>query len=218
MYHQSEPTAYLQVSTGFAMPHGLPDYTFDETPLRLSDGRGPGGAGVGGHAASALLYGTPIFSAAGSAGVGPAPAGSFDFHHSHSHSSTTSSAPAASSSAISAPSHHRPSLPILLKMEPNSDDLVAQQAAAREYQPRLEVCHGFCCCCIYSVVFGLFACKLKDPALTQAPRCFPGTPRRQEDTQQRHHGGICKGRPGLCAKDNGASLKIITTPRENKMK
>ena len=148
------------------MPHGLPDYTFDETPLRLSDGRGPGGAGVGGHAASALLYGTPIFSAAGSAGVGPAPAGSFDFHHSHSHphphsSTTSSAAPAASSSAISAPSHHRPSLPILLKMEPNSDDLVAQQAAAREYQPRLEVCHCSCwlavCCCIYSFVFGLFA-------------------------------------------------------------
>ena len=100
MYHQPEPTAYLQMSTGFAMPHGLPDYTFDETPLRLSDGRGPGGAGVGGHAASALLYGTPIFSTAGGAGVGPAPAGSFDFHHS---STTSSAAPAASSSAISPP-------------------------------------------------------------------------------------------------------------------
>ena len=195
MYHQPEPTAYLQMSTGFAMPHGLPDYTFDETPLRLSDGRGPGGAGVGGHAASALLYGTPIFSTAGSAGVGPAPAGSFDFHHSHS-STTSSAAPAASSSAISTPSHHRPSLPILLKMEPNSDDLVAQQAAAREYQPRLEVCLSF--------VFGLHE-AVKDPALTQAPRCFPGTPRRQENSQHRHHRGICKGRPGLCAKDTGAS-------------
>jgi hypothetical protein len=40
---------------------------------------------------------------------------------------------------VPAPSHHRPSLPILLKMERNTDDVVAQEAAAREYQPQLEV-------------------------------------------------------------------------------
>lgn len=216
MYHQPEPTAYLQMSTGFAMPHGLPDYTFDETPLRLSDGRGPGGAGVGGHAASALLYGTPIFSTAGSAGVGPAPAGSFDFHHSHS-STTSSAAPAASSSAISAPSHHRPSLPILLKMEPNSDDLVAQQAAAREYQPRLEVCRLLAVLAFPRLYLACIK-QSKDPALTQAPRCFPGTPRRQENTQHRHHRGICKGGPGLCAKDTGASPRHNNKSQQNEMK
>lgn len=132
---QPEPTAYLQVSTGYAMPHGLPDYTFDETPLRLSDAhaRGSGAAGAGGNAAAALLYGASIFST-NSAGVGPASSGSFDFHSTASSSSTP-----AASSTVSAPSHHRPSLPILLKMEPNAEDLVAQEAAAREYQPHLEV-------------------------------------------------------------------------------
>ncbi|KAK3298637.1 peptidase C65 Otubain-domain-containing protein [Chaetomium fimeti] len=137
--YQPEPTAYLQVSTGYAIPHSLPDYRFDETPLRLSDGRGSAGPGASGNAASALLYGTPLFST-NSAGVGPAPSasgGSFNFHSTSSPSSTTTAA-AAAASTITAPSHHRPSLPILLKMEPNTDDLVAQEAAAREYQPHLE--------------------------------------------------------------------------------
>ncbi|KAK4156760.1 peptidase C65 Otubain-domain-containing protein [Chaetomidium leptoderma] len=141
---QPEPTAYLQVSTGYAIPHGLPEYTFDETPLRLTDGRGSVAAGAGGNAAaSALLYGTGLFSA-NSAGVGPAPSasGSFDFH-STTGTTTASSAAAAAAAAsttstVSAPSHHRASLPLLLKMEPNSEDLVAQEAAAREYQPNLE--------------------------------------------------------------------------------
>lgn len=130
---QPEHPAYLQVSTGYAIPHSLPDYTFDETPLRLSDGRGSVAAGAGANAANALLYGTPLFSSANSAGVGPAPAvsASFNFH-------STSSA-AATTPTLSAPSHHRPSLPILLKMERNTDDLVAQEAAAREYQAQLEV-------------------------------------------------------------------------------
>jgi ubiquitin thioesterase protein OTUB1 len=140
--YQPEPTAYLQVSTGYAIPHSLPDYRFDETPLRLSDGRGSAAAGASGGAASALLYGTPLFST-NSAGVGPAPSasggGSFHFHSTPSSSSTTTAAAAAAASTITAPSHHRPSLPILLKMEPNTDDLVAQEAAAREYQPHLEV-------------------------------------------------------------------------------
>lgn len=138
--YQPQPTAFLQVSTGYAIPHSLPDYTFDETPLRLSDGRGSAAAGAGSSATSALLYGTSLFSA-NSAGVGPAPSasgGSFSFHSTSSPSSTTTAAVAASST-ITAPSHHRPSLPILLKMEPNTDDLVAQEAAAREYQPHLEV-------------------------------------------------------------------------------
>ncbi|KAL2145526.1 hypothetical protein VTI28DRAFT_6918 [Corynascus sepedonium] len=133
--YQPEPTAYLQVSTGYAIPQSLPDYTFDETPLRLSNGQSSVAAGVGGNAASALLYQTPLFSAANSAVVGPAPptAGSLNFHPNSSSSTTT-----ATSSTATAPSHHRTSLPISLKMEPNTDDLVAQEAAAREYQPHLE--------------------------------------------------------------------------------
>lgn len=127
---QSQP--YIQVSTGYAIPHSLPDYTFEETPLRLSDGRRPGSEGASGSAANALFYGTSIFSAANGAGIGPAPSppGTFDFH-------ATSSTAAAST--VPAPAHHRPSLPLLPKMESNTDDLVAQEAAAREYQPRLEV-------------------------------------------------------------------------------
>ncbi|KAL2129719.1 hypothetical protein VTI74DRAFT_7399 [Chaetomium olivicolor] len=132
---QPEPTAYLQVSTGYALPHGLPEYTFEETPaLRLSDGRGSVAAGAGGNGAGALLYGSPIYSA-NSASVGPAltAAATYNFH------STTSSATSAdaTTSTVSAPAHHQSSLPILLKMEPNPD-IVAQQEAARDYQPQLE--------------------------------------------------------------------------------
>src|SRR5689334_15457078 len=161
---QPEPTAYLQVSTGYAIPHGLPEYTFDETPLRLTDGRGSVAAGAGGNAAAnALLYGTGLFSA-NSAGVGPAPSasGSFDFH------STTSSPAAAASttSTVSAPSRHRASLPLHLKMEPNSEDLVAQEAAAREYQPNLEV--TFISCFPLSV--------LSRPRRSQTPRAFSQGP------------------------------------------
>ncbi|KAK4236105.1 peptidase C65 Otubain-domain-containing protein [Achaetomium macrosporum] len=136
---QPEPTGYLQVSTGYAIPHTLPEYTFEETPLRLSDGRGSVAAGPGGSAAGPLLYGTPIFSTnVNSAGVGPASsaaAGSFpvDFH-----STLPTAATSSVSATVSAPSHHRPSLPLLPKMESSADDLVAQEAAAREYQPQFQ--------------------------------------------------------------------------------
>ncbi|KAH6630528.1 peptidase C65 Otubain-domain-containing protein [Chaetomium sp. MPI-SDFR-AT-0129] len=171
--YQPEPTAYLQVSTGYAMPHTLPEYTFDETPLRLSDGRGGSSIGAGGSsssnaaATSALLYGTPLFSNTNSAGIGPAPptsgsstapapAHSHTFHHQqqqqhHQHppqqhrtrnvARTVPSSVAASSSRIHQhphQQHHRASLPILLKMEPNSEDIAAQEAAAREYQQHFE--------------------------------------------------------------------------------
>jgi ubiquitin thioesterase protein OTUB1 len=136
--YQPEPTAYLQVSTGYAMPQGLPDYTFEETPLRLSDAaRGSVAAGAGANDAGALLFGTPLFSA-NSAGVGPATsaAGSFPVNF---HPTSSSSATAAASTVSAPPSHHRPSLPLLLKMEATQEDLVAQEAAAREYQPQLQV-------------------------------------------------------------------------------
>ncbi|AEO65607.1 f269be01-2657-4f0a-9429-421a051efec3 [Thermothielavioides terrestris] len=144
---QPEPTAYLQVPAGYAIPPSLPDYAFEETPIRLNDGRGSAAtvaAGAGGSAAGEpLLYGTtPIFSASvNSAGLGPASsaAGSFpaDFHPA---SSTTTTA-AAATATVSAPSlhtHHRPSLSLLPKMEANADDLVAQEAAARDYQPQFQ--------------------------------------------------------------------------------
>jgi ubiquitin thioesterase protein OTUB1 len=167
---QPEPTAYLQVSTGYAIPHGLPDYTFDETPLRLSDGRGSGSTGLGGNSVGALLFGTSIFSA-NSANVGPAPSASnsFNFH------ATPSTTTAAANSTISAPSHHRPSLPLLLKMEPNAHDLVAQEAAAREYQIHAQVTHPLCD----------FA--LSRPQKTRAHQkpalLFAGSTRRQENAE-----------------------------------
>lgn len=136
---QPEPTGYIQVSTGYAIPHSLPDYTFEETPLRLSDGRGHGSVSASGSAVNALLYGTPIFSAASGAAVGPASSapGSVNFQ-------ATSSTVAAST--VPAPSHHHgSSLPLSLKMEPNTDDLVAQEAAAREYQPQLQVKKKYRC-------------------------------------------------------------------------
>ncbi|KAL2016595.1 hypothetical protein VTK56DRAFT_3296 [Thermocarpiscus australiensis] len=130
---QSQTTAYIQASAGYAIPQILPEYRFEHTPLRPSDSCGPGAVGAGSSSAGNLLYTPPIFSA-NSAAVGPAPplSGSFDFHPT---SSSTATAP---TSTVSAPSHHRPSLPLLVKMEPDSDDLVAQEAAAREYQPQLE--------------------------------------------------------------------------------
>ncbi|KAK4125208.1 cysteine proteinase [Parathielavia appendiculata] len=128
-----DSTAYLQVSTGYAIPHGLPDYTFNETPLRLSDSRDSAAAGAVGSSASALLYNTPLFSDTRSAGIGPAPSALGSFNNFHSTSSTSPANP-----TISARSSHRPSLPLLLKMEPNAEDLAAQEAAAREYQPHLE--------------------------------------------------------------------------------
>lgn len=142
-----EPTAYLQLSTGYAIPHSLPEYVFDDTQVRLSDGRGSGTVDAG-----ALLYhGTPpIFSPqAGCAGLGPAPAApnSFDFDITTSSATTTTTTTtttatataAAATSTACVPPHPRTSLPLLVKMEPNTQDLAAQEAAARDYQPQLEV-------------------------------------------------------------------------------
>ena len=210
---QTEP-AYLQVSTGYAIPHGLPEYTFEETPLRLTDGRSIGGAGPGGigssAATTALLYSTPLFSGNSAAGVGPAPsggaAGSFNFQRSTTRTASSSSTAGPSSSSIAAPSHHRPSLPILLKMEQNADDMVAQEAAARDYQPQLEVRISGGLFSFFFLLLGPWVClsSLDDPALTKRPALLTGTARRQEDAQQCHHGRVRKGRPRLCAKDHGA--------------
>jgi ubiquitin thioesterase protein OTUB1 len=158
---QPGPTGYFQVSTGYAIPHSLPDYTFEETPLRLSDGRDSVAAGPGGSAGP-LLYGTPIFSTnINNARIGPAPstAGSFpvDFH-----STLPTTATSSVSATVSAASHHRPSLTLLPKMASNADDLVAQETAAREYQPHFQVTSTF------NLAFG--ALPSQDPALTRAPR------------------------------------------------
>ncbi|KAK0730072.1 peptidase C65 Otubain-domain-containing protein [Lasiosphaeris hirsuta] len=147
--YQPEPTAYLQVSAGYGIAHGLPEFTFEETPLGLNGGGGVGGGGgsnggyggglgtagaslggIGGiGGAGSLIYTSPIFSASSSA-VGPA-SGPFQFHHNT--SNTTSS----NASAASSPHHQRS--PHSVKMEPSlSNDLAAEEAAAREYQPRLE--------------------------------------------------------------------------------
>lgn len=177
---QPEPTAYLPLSTGYGIGHGLPEFTFQETPLGLSGSGGGGGGGLGGGisgsgggagaggrvpgagglggtcgsggsgyvgigsgtvgsgntagagtaggpattAAAALIYTTPIFSP-NTATIGPA-SGPFSFH-------TTSS-------------HHNHQQPphsshnqTRIKMEPNTDDLAAQEAAARVYQPQIKV-------------------------------------------------------------------------------
>lgn len=139
------------------MAHGLPEYTFEETPLGLGGGRGGYGGGVGGSAAGAgggsgggagagsLIYTTPIFSASSSnSAIGPAPGSAYhQFHHSHSSTTTATSSPASSLYPQPQRSQQHPhslsqSSPGL-KMEPIGDDLSAQEAAAREYQPNLEV-------------------------------------------------------------------------------
>jgi len=158
--YQPEPTAFVQYPTGYGMSHGrLPEYTFEETPLGLSGGGGYGGGGYGGgpgtagaggggdSGAGSLIYTTPIFSTS-SAVVGPA-SGAFHhpFHHSHSHahSSTTGTASASTttSPASSVLGHQQRLSPHPhplsgVKMEPHSDDILTQQAAAREYEPKLE--------------------------------------------------------------------------------
>ncbi|KAK4218969.1 peptidase C65 Otubain-domain-containing protein [Rhypophila decipiens] len=156
---QPEPTAYIPLSTGYGIGHGLPEYTFQETPLGFGDsggGGGPGshgggGGGIGSHgcgggggfvgtggsgtvgagtgagaitAATAplpLIYTTPIFNP-NTATIGPA-SGPFSFsttssHHNQQHH------------------HHSSHNSSRIKMEPNADDLAAQEAAAREYQPQ----------------------------------------------------------------------------------
>lgn len=187
---QPEPTAYLQVSTGYAIPHGLPDYTFEETPLRLNNGRVPGGSGAGGGTAGgSLLFGTSFFSA-NSADVGPAPSapGSYNFH------ATSSASTTAATSTISAPSHHRPSLPILLKMESDPHDIVAQEAAAREYQLQPEVTLPICESWL----------SILEAHAHQSSALFKGTASRQEVAEHGNHGRICQGRSDLRAKNTGA--------------
>jgi len=148
--YQPEPTAFIQVPTGYGMGHGLPEYTFEETPLGLNGGGGgygggPGTAGGpgggGGAGAGTLIYTTPIFSANGSV-VGPAPGpGPFQFHHSSNASPSTATATTSPASSVLGHQHrlsphsHSSSA---VKMEPNHDDVHAQEAAARDYQPDLK--------------------------------------------------------------------------------
>lgn len=164
--YQPEPAAYIPVSTGYGIGNGLPEFTFQETPLGLSSsggtrGGGGGGGGSGGGyvglgssgtvvgadngagaaaAAAALLYTSPIFSASSAATIGPAsgPAGPFQvpFHQNHHQQHQQQSHQ----------SHHhntyRPhqSSPYpRSKMDSFSDNLTAQEAAAREYQPSAKV-------------------------------------------------------------------------------
>ncbi|KAK3336101.1 peptidase C65 Otubain-domain-containing protein [Cercophora scortea] len=182
--YQPESEVYIQVSTGYGMAHGFPQYTFAATPLGTAigggDGRGAAAAGVsGGSGATGLgavgalasFYASPIFSAMNSAAavnVGPASAtaqghgqgplgplgllgpgpGPFHFQQSTNHNNTnntnTISNPNSNSHSLHHHHHlhhHQPSVPHshpIIKMEPNQDDLVAQEAAAREYQPHLE--------------------------------------------------------------------------------
>ncbi|KAK3372376.1 peptidase C65 Otubain-domain-containing protein [Podospora didyma] len=149
---QPQPTAYL-VNNGYGVAHSLPQYTFEATPIGLSGGSSSGvggggssgGGGFGGTVAAgtggpatavngSLIYTSPIFS-------GPA---SGPFHHFHSNhntnnsSSSSSSSPSASTSASSTTFNHSSPPPRSVKMEANCDDLAAQEAAAREYQPQLD--------------------------------------------------------------------------------
>ncbi|KAK0656283.1 peptidase C65 Otubain-domain-containing protein [Cercophora newfieldiana] len=144
--YQPEPTAFIQVPTGYGMCHGLPEYTFEETPLGLNGGGGgygggPGTAGPGGGGGGTLIYTTPIFSASSSVvGPAPGPGSSFQFHHSSNASSSTNSTTSPASSVLGrqhrlSPHSHSSSA---VKMEPNPDDVHAQEAAAREYQPELK--------------------------------------------------------------------------------
>ncbi|KAK0737442.1 peptidase C65 Otubain-domain-containing protein [Apiosordaria backusii] len=149
--YEPDPAAQFihQVSAGYSLPQTLPEYTFDETPLRLTDRRGrgggygglggPGAGGAAGRAAAGSLLYSPIFStpaSANNAAVGPASsaAGHFNFH------TTSATTASALTSSVPATTHHRSSPPhfAIGKMEPTPEDLVAQEAAAREYQPQLE--------------------------------------------------------------------------------
>ncbi|KAM7201919.1 Peptidase C65 Otubain domain containing protein [Naviculisporaceae sp. PSN 640] len=178
MYIQPESTAFLPFSTGYGIGHGLPEYTFQETPLGLSSsggggGGGSGGAGISGSSggggvvvpgagaagglgsaggggggyvgiggsgtvgagnsagagtggpattvATALIY-TPIFSP-NTATIGPA-SGPFPFHTTSSHHNHQQ--------------QHHHSSHTRIKMEPNTEDMAAQELAAREYQPQIQ--------------------------------------------------------------------------------
>jgi hypothetical protein len=188
---QPEPAAYIQVSTGYAIPHSVSDYTFEETPLRLNDGRGSGALGTGPSGANALLYAPMLSAPAGNrVQVGPAPSspGSFNFN--------PTSLPAAPST-VPAPSHQPAPLPILLKMESSADELVAQEAAAREYQPQLEVNPPDL------LSFGDSLSISKPRAHQTLVMLSAGTACRQENAEHSNHRRICQGGPDLCPEDNG---------------
>ncbi|KAK3330649.1 peptidase C65 Otubain-domain-containing protein [Apodospora peruviana] len=114
---------------------------------------GPGTAGAGGGAgapgaglAGALIYTTPIFSTTRGT-VGPASglgAGPFHFHqqaqhHHNGHNQNVNHNHIHAQNHNTIATHHQSVSPhSAVKMESNTDDLAAQEAAARDYQPQPE--------------------------------------------------------------------------------
>lgn len=147
MYQPPEPATYIPAATGFGIRHGLPEFTFQETPLGLSSRRVGSGSGGGGGsisggsgsgfglgspgtvgadninsgASAGTFYAAPIYSA-NTAALGPAPGilSNFPFH-------------------FNSEFHHDDNPRSRIKMEMNPDDIAAQEAAARDYQSRTMV-------------------------------------------------------------------------------
>ena len=162
MYQPPEPAAYIPAPTRFSIRHGLPEYTFQETPLALSSrraGSGGGGGAGGVHAGGGSISGGSG-SGYGSGGLGLGSAGTVGadnidsgagagtFYTTPLYSGNTGALGPAPGILSSFPfhynnefhhNHNTTSTRSRIKMELNPDDITAQEAAAIEYQSRTMV-------------------------------------------------------------------------------
>jgi hypothetical protein len=95
-------------------------------------------------------------------------------------------------------------------MEPNQglpEDFAAQEAAARNWEPELEVRFLQSSISSPSHSYGSRASSA-DPSGSA-----PGPPARRQDHNHCHHRAVRKGRPHLCRKDNGEHPLACPRPR-----
>lgn len=106
------------------------------------------------------------------------------------------------------------------KMESNQsleDDLAAQEAAARTWQPELEVCYPPSCrpalpSTLLIQPLAHLGSELLISQLTTYLMCRTGAPRRREDPHRRYHCRVCKGRSYLRCEDDGKPLLNLRRP------
>lgn len=162
MYQPPEPAAYIPAATSFGIRHGLPEYTFQETPLGLSSRRagsggvgGGGGGGGGGRVGGGGVSGGYASGGLGLGSSGTVGADSIDsgaragvFYSTPIFGPNTGALGPAPGILASFPfhynnefhhNHNTMSSLSRIKMESNPDDIAAQEAAAREYQSRTMV-------------------------------------------------------------------------------
>ncbi|KAK4227500.1 putative ubiquitin thioesterase [Podospora fimiseda] len=154
-HQQFQHQQYIQIGAGgYSTPQSLPQYTFEQTPLRLagsvrSGGYGGSRIGSAGLAAAdeSVLY-SPLFSTPPSADIGPASSSAGGSLNSFQNPHTIAEAPPVSLSIPVPASFPSQQLPLLehhhhqhqqnfTNMDEINPDIIAQQTAAQEYEPPL---------------------------------------------------------------------------------